>query len=321
MCIVLSPWRQVKNRGFDYLPLLAFLNAESRATAELHDALVVPPASRRSAKKRMAKDRKVPTLGETPKNVYNESVTQELEQPPLGPRSITPHVRARAWFEPRVRFWWLSAAVIGLIGIVLIFFGLYGRSHQAWLISNGVTINATIYEANGETLKHRSEAPESVVVLKFPWEGKEFTAQPRVLDGRQAFLVTGTLLPIHVNPANPDDWTALDAPLSPFHQAMSGMIILPIAVMSLFIALAAYFRTLRTWTRGEAVHTLIVETRIAAVAPASRVVKVLPDEGYDARIYTVYLPPSLSEQGVGSGVYIVKASPHSRYAVAATWFE
>ena len=145
------------------------------------------------------------------------------------PREVTSHARWAAWTEPRVRAWWLTALLLGIIGLKYVVVGAHTRTHEIWLIENGKRIDATVEWAGNEHLKHRKEAPDSVVRLQFQWDGKPYEPAPKALEGRKNFITTASILPIHVNPNDPEDWTWLDAPLPLLSRVIGGIITLPMA--------------------------------------------------------------------------------------------
>ena len=166
------------------------------------------------------------------------------------------------------------------------------------------------------------QSPDSTVMLKFPWHGQDFeTAGVSKLPGRKERIETGSALPIHVNPQDPEDWTWLNEPMPLLTRAIGTLITLPIAALALAWALLHRWRLLRTWRRGQAVRALIVATRSTAVAPRCRAAEVTPLDENERRIYTVYLPPNLADMEEGDELYIIRRSARSSWAIAAGWFE
>jgi hypothetical protein len=240
-------------------------------------------------------------------------------QPP--PRNVTGRARWAALTEPRVRAWWLTAIVLGVIGLKFVIVGVRARAHEIWLIENGKRIDATIEWAGNEHLKNRHEAPDSVVQLQFQWDGKPYEPRPAVLEGRKDFITTASTVPIHVNPGDPEDWTWLDAPLPLLSRVIGGIITLPMALLALLWALVKYARTRRAWRSGMAIEALVVDTRIGAIAPLCRAIRVTPDNDDDKRIYTVFVPRGHPDLVSGDMIFILRPSPRSKSAVAAAWFE
>jgi len=248
-------------------------------------------------------------------------MAEEPSPPPSVPRPLTAHVRRRAWVEPRVRFWWMAAIAMLITGGGFIVIALHSRSHEIWLIDHGIRINSTVVIANGETVKKRPQLPDSMVILHFQWNGQEYEPRARTLPGRTEFIVTGSVLPIHVNPNNPEDWTWLDQPLPLLHTLIGAIISFLMAVIAVLMAWLLQRQAVRVWQKCDAVAAWVVDTQFTAIAPRSRAARVTPDMSSDNRLYTVYLPPSLEMLQRGDMLYILRPSAGSSTSVAAAWFE
>ncbi|HZL37480.1 MAG TPA: DUF3592 domain-containing protein [Tepidisphaeraceae bacterium] len=230
-------------------------------------------------------------------------------------------MRRRILAEPRVRFWWLAGCVLGAMGVALVIGGLRTRAHEAWLIDDGVLLNSNVYFANGESVKNRPQPPDSSVQIRFTWHGNPYGPQARFLPGRHEPIVTGSTLPVHVNPENPEDWTWLAEPMPLFTHVLSGAITLPIAVLALAVAWLVYWRTLRVWREGEARQALVVDGRTTALAPFSRALRVTLADEADPRIFTVYVPRRLSSLSPGDTIWIIRHDQIRGSTLAAAWFE
>jgi hypothetical protein len=248
---------------------------------------------------------------------------QSSQLPPI-PRDATAKIRRRAWLEPRVRFWWMAAAVLLIAGLGFVAQGIMARFHDAWLIQNGVRVDAIVMVANGEAVKNKRQPPDSVVEIQFPWhDTPKYSPRPRALEGRSQddWIVTRSTLPIKVNPDNPEDWTWLDAPVAMLTRMVGGIVVLPIALLALAWAIARQRLMLKLWREGEAIEALIVETRNTAIAPRSRVARVTPSDDTDRRMYTVYLPATLASLRRGDAVVMIRLSNRAKSALAAAWVE
>lgn len=234
---------------------------------------------------------------------------------------MTARVRWAAWNEPRVRAWWLTGLILGVIGLKFVVAGIHERGHEIWLIEYGKRTAATIEWAGNEHLKNRPEPPDSVVQLRFQWDGKAYEPPPRTLEGRKDFITTGSTLPIRVNPNDPDDFTWLGAPLPLLTHVIGGIITLPMALMAFLWSVAKYAGTRRAWRNGPAIEALVVDTRTAAIAPLCTAVRVTPDDNRDKRIYAVFIPRRHSGLAGGDVILILRPSPRSKTAIAAAWFE
>ncbi len=236
-------------------------------------------------------------------------MTHELLPPPEAPRTVSPGIYRRAWVEPRVRVWWAAGVLLALIGVMFVVGTFRSRAHEAWLIEHGLKINAKVVAANGEYVKNRKESPSGIVVLEFPWNGEPgYQPRPRPLEGREDYITTGSLLPIHVNPNDPEDWTWLSEPLPLLQRTVGAIVAFPLALLALLMAWLTRGRTLGTWLTGESVEALVLETHFTAIAPLCRAARVTPGQEYDNRVYTVYLPRSLSGLQRGDALFIIRQS-------------
>ena len=242
---------------------------------------------------------------------------------PLSPvlRPITARTRWRAWSEPRIRFWLFATLALCAVGLGFIIASLLARAHQHKLITRGVVAQATVVIANGETVKGRPQPPDSVVILEFPWKGEAHSTRPQTLEGRKDFITTNSILPIHVNPDDPDDWTWLDEPLPLITQIIGAIIALPLAAATFLRALLMRNTALQLWKGGTTIDAIVLETRSIAVAPLCRAVRVTPDLNGDDRIYTVYVPPSHSKLARGDSLSIIRPRGGATFAIASAWFE
>ncbi|MDB5171637.1 MAG: hypothetical protein JWO87_2353 [Phycisphaerales bacterium] len=242
------------------------------------------------------------------------------QEPSAAPRKLTARVRRRAWGEPRVRFWWLIGVVMLGIGTWFAVVAFRDRAKVQWLIDRGIPVEALVNVANTETVRNRAEPPDSIVELRFDWHGQSFTPHPRMLPGRKEPIITKSKLLIHVNPNDPNDWTWLSAP-EPLLTLMTGALVaIPIGVCSLLAALLVRGRMLRVWRTGEAVETLVMDSRNTALAPLSRAARVTPADEDDKRLYKVFVPAGIPLDR-GESVWIIRAKRNSTSAVSAAWFE
>lgn len=250
-------------------------------------------------------------------------MTQQIlsPAPPPAPREVTRRVRRRAWVEPRVRIWWLAALVVAAIAGALIIDGLRARAHERWLVEHGAHVDAIVAEANSEMVRGRPQPPSSLVRLQFTWKGQVYNTALRALPGREKWIVTGSILPIHINPGDPLDWTWLEVPQPLLTQVIGGAIALCIAMLAALAAVWARGRVLRTWREGPADEALVVDSRPAGLAPRSRAVRVTPADEADPRIFNIYVPPPLASVARGDALWIIRPSRNRGAALAAAWFE
>ena len=122
-------------------------------------------------------------------------------------------------------------------GVWFIIDGERGYSHDQWLIRDGLKIDAKITVAAADTLPNRIKPADSIVTIEFPWKAGSYSPHARPLEGRKQgdSIITGTTLPIHVNPDNPEDWTWLDTPLPFLTRMIGAWVAAPLMAITIFL--------------------------------------------------------------------------------------
>jgi hypothetical protein len=241
--------------------------------------------------------------------------------PPGPPRPLTPRVSRRAWAEPHVRFWWVLTLV--LLGI-----GAYvGGSHWlAWsrevrMIRSGRVVDAEILTAGGLSSRWQQLPPDSIVTLRYEVDGKTYD-QTGYLKGRTEFILVHSKVPVRVDPADPNLWTARTVPASLAQELTGALVVLPAFVALAAVSLVVRARTARVWRDGDARRAIVVESRQTALAPRSRLVRCTPADAGDNRVVQVYVPAGAAA-GLHAGDELWLLFPPGRRGrpVAAAWFE
>jgi hypothetical protein len=248
-------------------------------------------------------------------------LTQDTSPPlPDVPRPITGHIRWRVWIEPRVRIWALFGLALLATVIWFVIDGMYAHAHDKWLIRDGLKLDAVITVANTETIRNRPQPADSIVKIEFPWEAKRYNPHERTLEGRKQGdpIITGSILPIHVNPNNPEDWTWLDEPMPILTRMIGALVAAPLLLFTIALAVRAGIGVRITWQRGAPLIAQIVSLHSPAVAPRCRVARVTPLDENDNQIFTVNIPPSENGLQAGDEVEILV---HGKRAAAITWFD
>ena len=236
------------------------------------------------------------------------------------PRPITSSVRRRAWIEPHVRISWLIAATLLLISLAFIFSGWRAQRRQMRLIRDGLLIDAEIFQAGDERVRNKTQSAESIVILRFDWNGSKQETRGRPLEGRKEPVLIGSKVRIHVDRNAPDIWTSLDVPQDLGQLILSGLIVLPVAVLAFLWTGGKYVGVLRIWREGQAIDTLILDSHITALAPLSRAVRCTPVDEQDKRVFSVILPSAQSPQP-GDQVVILSRGVSTSRAIAVAWLE
>jgi hypothetical protein len=241
--------------------------------------------------------------------------------PPPPPRAISKNARRRSWAEPRVRSWWMMAAVLFLIALWFVGVRVYASSKDYWLIKHGVRVEADVIDVAGNPLKKIYE-PELNLPFHMTWrmpDGKTHTVNERLKAQRQA-LGPGIKVPLYVDPGNPDHWTDR-LEISWMEDTLIGLLLLPTVVLLVGIAVFNRFKILQAWQNGHAIQASIVEVKQAASAPRSRVVRMVLRNYHDQRIFTTLAPTPRANYQQGDVVWVIIPSTTPRWAILAELYE
>ena len=243
--------------------------------------------------------------------------------PAYPPREVTARVRSRAWTEPHVRFWWMAAAVLFLIGVYFVISQYLTLRRQAWLVREGTVVQALVLQAGSEEARDKLIPPDNPVSLEFEWpaeSGRKVRVQG-YLEGRTEHIPVKGLVPIRIDPNNPRFWTArIDPAPATWRDWLAALIVLPIAAVVFAAGVLKRRRLLRLWRDGEAIPAAALDSRLTALAPRSRAVRVVPTEAVDRRVRTVYLPSS-APVPQGERLWILLHPDNRGGVAAAAWFQ
>jgi hypothetical protein len=189
--------------------------------------------------------------------------------------------------EPRVRFWGVATVVLLLIAIGYTVGAFHDWQIEADLINHGTLVQATINEAGGG-IARRVIAEDAAWDVKFPLNGQTQveTGYPPYTDERR---YNGDVIPIHVDPNNPEHWTNRPTP-PPLGQRLIGLpFILGMAVICFLFAIIRAMRL-----RGICAAGIIGEARIlslgqSALAPRSYAVRCVWADERSRSIYSVFV--------------------------------
>jgi hypothetical protein len=236
---------------------------------------------------------------------------------PIPPRAVTPLVRRRSWTEPSVRFWWLASLVLLIIGVW--FFLTQAREYQRerWLISNGTPVNAIIADANGDSRVGAKFPPGTECTLRFSFGGQNISVSG-MLD---TFITNGQTVVLHVNPADPTEWT-FRSQADPLNSRLSAGAVIAVAVLATgATALWLRRRVLRVWRDAAAIAYTVVDTRHSALAPLSHAVRCTMLTGRNTRLLTVYLPGKLPRPSSGEILWLLHPPSRPSAAIAAQAYQ
>lgn len=240
--------------------------------------------------------------------------------PPYPPRALTPHVRRRAWAEPRVRVVTI-AAIVALLVSAYFFVSRYAEwRREARLVRGGTPIAARVVEAGGITLANKVVPAATPVTLEYTVNGQTYSVRG-TLKGRKEHITTGGTVPLRVDPARPATWTSVTTVRPLRVELLGGLIVLPFAFMLGLVAWFLHRRLVGLWRDGDATAAMVLDSRHTAVAPRTHLVRCTPVDGTDKRLFEAYLPGRLQRPQQGDAVWLIARSAPSTRAVAALWFE
>jgi hypothetical protein len=220
--------------------------------------------------------------------------------------------------------WWVLC--LGVLGVTLV---VAVRQTATWwserqLLSSGVAVEGTIVRAqtpeNDMTVPGRNMAPDSVCTIEFDWKGRGYKVtdvlRENVEEGKP--VVTGSKVTLHVDPDDPERWTARThtAPLGG-RQLIGVAVGAPIVAVVALIALLKRRRMLDIWANGHAIPAQVLSTGTSPVAPHSRSLRCTAADGHDKRVFTVFVPGG----AVAEEVWVVRRANQFEPTVAAAWFE
>ncbi len=250
-----------------------------------------------------------------------DPATETSTSPPPPPRQVSSLVSRRIWLEPHVRFWWISAGAMLVIGLTLGGMGFVDWSRQNRLITAGLAIQAKVVTAGGIYLDGKKIPPAEPVVLKYDANGQQYQVNG-YLEGRNEHIIVGEKVPIRVDPDNPKIWTYRTAP-SPLASLLLGsFIVLSVALLVGAIGMLKRASLVRLWKSGLAQAALVLKSHHSAMAPGARVVECTRRDSIDRRILRVFVPTSIAKtMNRGDVMWVIARDDKSTSAVAAAWFE
>lgn len=240
--------------------------------------------------------------------------------PPDAPRQATPLARRRAWTEPTVRVWWLLAVAIFLLTVVYAVERIWVWNAQGKLIRDGTVIVAKVVEVNGQAITNLKQPPDSMTTLEFDWQGVPQRVRGQ-LEDHTDYIVVGQSQSIHVDPADPNNWTARVQPAPLVQSLFLGFVLLPLPVVLIVIAAAKRKRIWNTWENGQAALAVVLERQQTPVAPLSYAIRCSLRDRRDKRILTVFVPRAGAALKKNDLLWVLLPGSKSAKPVAASWFQ
>lgn len=227
------------------------------------------------------------------------------------PRPLPRALRRRVWFEPKVRFWFIAALFLLIVGLAFTVSGLLEWHREVALVRDGTLVQATIIESGGG-INHHLIAEDSPWDVKFELNGKQYaeTGFPPATDKPH---YNNEVIPLRVDAADPSHWTNRTQPPSIDRELVGIMLVLPLVLICVLAALVRAMRLRSACISGPVHLTSILKIGQSALAPGSYAVRCTPADGSSRAIYTVFLPRRLSPQP-GDELTVVTPSPRSTLA-------
>ena len=251
------------------------------------------------------------------------SAANDVPSAPALTCELTPGLGRRAWAEPHVRLWWVTALVV--LGA-----GLYVAADQTaeWykevrLIRHGIPVTAKVVSVNYETMPGNSQPGDGFVVLGFYLKGQPHSVNGH-LSGRppSQFIKVGEKIDILIDPNDSLVWTSRQQPAP-----LSSELGIPLAVAAAAAVVGAVSwmlrrRVLRSYRLGERAAARVIGRFRSALAPRLWTVRFALIDSDDKQIFTVYIPSRFpSEPGETVEVILPPKAGGGYRPLAAGWFE
>ena len=247
--------------------------------------------------------------------------------PPPPPRPLTPASLRRGWVEPDVRVWWLCAL---LLGVAVLYFSIaqfWNWWSESRLLRLGTVVNAIILGPEVQSVKHSPVEADQAVYLRFTFKGVEYTVHgflpplpPKLqgLEQHEQWYVTQESIPIHIDPDNPQKWTAVNAIKPLYTEVFLAMFLAPMVGLLWLGALLRRRSVLKLWREGEAAEAVVLETRQFPTAPMSRLVRcALREYGREHQLYHVVLPTRAARLNPRDHLWLILPRATGARALAA----
>jgi hypothetical protein len=241
--------------------------------------------------------------------------------PPLppAPRPLTARVSFRIWIDPRVRFWWLIAAVLLLLATYFSIERIYEWKLDSDLIRSGTPVLATV-GVEGVPRPGYVAPAGTPLTLTFELNGQEHQVVG-TLEGQSTQVATAQKVPLRIDPNDLTRWTDLTEPRPIGGYLIVPVMILPIAAAALAAAGWIRRRLVRVWQKGNAVEALLVDRHQTALAPMSQVIRCTLPGRSDKRLLVAYLPRQPQRLQRGEPVWLIHGATKGEPVLAAAWLQ
>jgi hypothetical protein len=187
----------------------------------------------------------------------------------------------------------------------------YAWSRETRLITHGQKVTAEVKSwepGNPNTPRGKIVQADVPVDILYTVNGK--TYRPfGVLAGRTKQIMTGEIIPIFVDPADPSRFTARTEPATLLHELLGALMLVPGVLVLFAVALWQWWRVVAIYRGGEPVLAEVLSVGHTASGPASRVVRCVVHQGDDDRIIKTVLP---ARQTPNPGEFLWLIAPPGR---------
>jgi hypothetical protein len=235
---------------------------------------------------------------------------------------MTARATARSLQEPKVRFWWQAAAVMGAAMLYFLGSDLLSWNQELNIVRNGTAVSAVITRIGEAEAQARGNVSsrEFPVQLTFKFNDVQYN-DFGMLEGPERRVTLKDVVPIKINPDKPTKWTDLSEtpPLGPVFLS-AGMIfpfVLACGVTSYFLRR----RVLGIWRNGVASLYAVELTTQTALAPKSRVVLCRAVDARTTRLIRVTVPRSVFDARPGDLLWLIHPHNKPHAAIAAVAYE
>jgi hypothetical protein len=240
------------------------------------------------------------------------------------PRPITAHARRQGWLEPRARAWALAAAALALLALYLLVSQYIAYYHDDWLFKKGTRVDALLNRVESSTAKGQKfyNDPVRDVDLRYPFNGKQVVYKGYLTGYDAGWLEVGSTIPIHVDPANPERFTARQHPAQLLPHLVAGLLMLPLVAVAGGVAAWRRRKLLHLWQTGELLPAVVIRATGVAVAPSARAVECTATDNDDTQIRRAFLPAALGVPRPARGdlIWLIVGSDRKGPTIAADWF-
>ena len=248
--------------------------------------------------------------------------TLSAARTPSEPGESAHRLGRRAWAEPHVRLWWVTALVVLGAGLYVGILETADWYKEVRLIRHGMPVTAKVRAVNGKDLPGTSQPGDSYVVLGFYVDGQRHEVTGHIA-GRPAsqFIKEGEQVTIQVDPNDLIVWTSRQQPAP-----LSSVLGIPLAVVVAAAVVGAVSwllrrRVLRSYRLGERAAARAITRFRSALAPRLWAVRCVRIGSDNKQIFTVYVPARFPSEP-GETVDVILPPKAGGYRpMAAAWFE